>query len=120
MADAVGHLRASAPYDVIYALSAVHFVDPHRLLPALAAALRPGGRLYFTVLHTNSSGDGPTSEVEPRLEILRLAGVGELTGPGSSRSAGRSGSPLVPVGPSRPSRTRRPGWARCRWDHAVC
>jgi SAM-dependent methyltransferase len=41
-ADAVGHLRASTPYDVIYSLSAVHFIDPHRLLPALTAALRPG------------------------------------------------------------------------------
>lgn len=79
-ADAVGHLRTSAPYDVIYSLSAVHFIDPHRLLPALAAALRPGGRLYFTVLHTNSSGNGPSSEVKSRPEILRLAGGGELTG----------------------------------------
>ncbi|WP_151770282.1 bifunctional class I SAM-dependent methyltransferase/NUDIX hydrolase [Streptomyces abyssomicinicus] len=78
-ADAVAHLRASAPYDVIYSLSAVHFVDPHRLLPALAVALRPGGRLYFTVLHTNSAGHGPSSEVKPRPENLRLAGGGDLT-----------------------------------------
>ncbi|MFF0897857.1 NUDIX domain-containing protein [Streptomyces sp. NPDC003278] len=78
-ADAVGHLRTSAPYDVIYSLSAVHFIDPHRLLPTLAAALRPGGRLYFTVLHTNSSGSGPSSEVKSRPEILRLAGGGELS-----------------------------------------
>ncbi|WP_348652399.1 NUDIX domain-containing protein [Streptomyces sp. ATE26] len=78
-ADAVAHLRAAAPYDVIYSLSAVHFIDPHRLLPALAAALRPGGRLYFTVLHTNSSGSGPSSEVKSRPEILRLAGGGELS-----------------------------------------
>ncbi|MEU8653717.1 NUDIX domain-containing protein [Streptomyces sp. NPDC048737] len=79
-ADAVGHLRASAPYDVIYSLSAVHFIDPHRLLPALAAALRPGGRLYFTVLHTNSAGEGPSSQATSRPEILRLAGGGELSG----------------------------------------
>ncbi|MGX1127966.1 SAM-dependent methyltransferase [Streptomyces glaucescens] len=79
-ADAVGHLRASTPYDVIYSLSAVHFIDPHRLLPALTAALRPGGRLYFTVLHTNSSGHGPSPEVKSRPEVLRLAGGGELTG----------------------------------------
>ncbi len=79
-ADAVGYLRAAEPYDVIYSLSAVHFIDPHRLLPALAAALRPGGRLCFTVLHTNSSGDGPSSKVRYRPEILRLAGGGgELT-----------------------------------------
>ncbi|MEU3844828.1 bifunctional class I SAM-dependent methyltransferase/NUDIX hydrolase [Streptomyces sp. NPDC028635] len=79
-ADAVEHLRASPPYDVICSLSAVHFIDPHRLLPALATALRPGGRLYFTVLHTNAYGDGPSSDVRPRPEILRLAGGGELTG----------------------------------------
>ncbi|MFE1028623.1 class I SAM-dependent methyltransferase [Streptomyces sp. NPDC058818] len=79
-ADAVGHLCNSAPYDVVYSLSAVHFIDPHRLLPALAGALMPGGRLYFTVLHTNSSGHGPSLEVKSRPEILRLAGGGELTG----------------------------------------
>ncbi|MGX1267289.1 bifunctional class I SAM-dependent methyltransferase/NUDIX hydrolase [Streptomyces phaeoluteigriseus] len=79
-ADAVEHLRTSAPYDVIYSLSAVHFIDPHRLLPALAAALKPGGRLYFTVLHTNSSGNEPSSQVKPRPEMLRLAGGDELTG----------------------------------------
>ncbi|GGR77498.1 hypothetical protein GCM10010269_15950 [Streptomyces humidus] len=79
-ADAVAHLRTSAPYDVICSLSAVHFIDPHRLLPALAAALRPGGRLYFTVLHTNSAGNGPSSQVMSRPEILHLAGGGELSG----------------------------------------
>ncbi|MFH8935488.1 bifunctional class I SAM-dependent methyltransferase/NUDIX hydrolase [Streptomyces griseosporeus] len=78
-ADAVDHLRAATPYDVIYSLSAVHFLDPHRLLPALAAGLKPGGRLCFTVLHTNSAGDGPGTSVAPRPEILRLAGGEELT-----------------------------------------
>ncbi|MFG2125005.1 NUDIX domain-containing protein [Streptomyces sp. NPDC048710] len=79
-ADAVEHLRTAASYDVIYSLSALHFLDPHRLLPALAPALRPGGRLCFTVLHTNSHGSGPDSAARPRPEILRLAGGGELTG----------------------------------------
>ncbi|MFF4571529.1 NUDIX domain-containing protein [Streptomyces sp. NPDC001410] len=79
-ADAVEHLRTAASYDVIYSLSALHFLDPHRLLPALAPALKPAGRLCFTVLHTNSQGDGPDSAVTPRPEILRLAGGGELTG----------------------------------------
>nr|WP_258053327.1 NUDIX domain-containing protein [Streptomyces sp. Ru72] len=78
-ADAVEHLSTAAPYDVIYSLSTFHFLDPHRLLPALATALKPGGRLCFTVLHTNSVGDGPTSTVTPRPEILHLAGGGELT-----------------------------------------
>ncbi|WP_350328589.1 class I SAM-dependent methyltransferase [Actinospica acidiphila] len=57
-ADAVDHLGQAEPYDVIYSVSAVHFFDPHRLFPALAGSLIPGGRLYFTVLHTNSEGDG--------------------------------------------------------------
>ncbi|MGW4170098.1 bifunctional class I SAM-dependent methyltransferase/NUDIX hydrolase [Streptomyces chartreusis] len=78
-ADAVEHLRTAVPYDVIYALNAFPFIDPHRLLPVLATALKPGGRLYFTVLHTNSHGDGPTTADSPRPEILRLAGGGELT-----------------------------------------
>lgn len=78
-ADAVEYLGTTAPYDVIYSLSTFHFIDPHRLLPALSAAVKPGGRLYFTVLHTNSAGDGPASTVTPRPEILRLAGGGDLT-----------------------------------------
>ncbi|MDQ0989179.1 bifunctional class I SAM-dependent methyltransferase/NUDIX hydrolase [Streptomyces sp. V3I7] len=78
-ADAVEHLRGSAPYDVIYSLTALPYLDPHRLLPALAAALRPGGRLCFTVLHTNSHGDGPGSAVVPRPETLLPAGGGEAT-----------------------------------------
>ncbi|MFF9172120.1 MULTISPECIES: NUDIX domain-containing protein [unclassified Streptomyces] len=78
-ADAVEHLRTAAPYDVIYSVSAVHFIDPGRLLPALAAALRPDGRLCFTVLHTNSAGEGASSEVKPRAENLHLADGGDLT-----------------------------------------
>ena len=71
-ADAVDHLGTATPYDVTCSLSTFHFLDPHRLLPALATALKPGGRLCFTVLHTNSGGDGPASTVTPRPEILRL------------------------------------------------
>ncbi|MFF0225440.1 NUDIX domain-containing protein [Streptomyces sp. NPDC004629] len=78
-ADAVEHLNTAAPYDVIFSLSAFHFLDAHRLLPVLATALKPGGRLYFTVLHTNSDGDGPTSTVTPRPETLRPAGGNDLT-----------------------------------------
>ncbi|MEU0336672.1 NUDIX domain-containing protein [Streptomyces sp. NPDC006193] len=78
-ADAVDHLVTATPYDVVYSLSAFHFLDPHRLLPALAPALKPGGRLCFTVLHTNSAGDGPASAVTPRPEVLRLAGGDDLT-----------------------------------------
>ncbi|MEU6179862.1 hypothetical protein [Streptomyces coeruleorubidus] len=73
------HLRSAEPYDVIYSVNAVPYIDPHRLLPALAAALRPGGRLCFTVLHTNSHGDGPSDRVVARPELLRLAGGGDVT-----------------------------------------
>lgn len=79
LADAVEHLRTARPYDVIYSVNAFPFIDPHRLLPALATALKPGGRLYFTVLHTNSHGHGPTTAVNPRPEVLRLADSGDLT-----------------------------------------
>ncbi|MFE4085968.1 class I SAM-dependent methyltransferase [Streptomyces sp. YIM B13502] len=78
-ADAVDHLGQAEPYDVIYSVSAVHFFDPHRLFPALAGSLTPGGRLYFTVLHTNSDGHGPSSTLSPRPELLHLAGGGTLT-----------------------------------------
>ncbi|MFJ4817789.1 bifunctional class I SAM-dependent methyltransferase/NUDIX hydrolase [Streptomyces sp. NPDC088801] len=79
LGDAVEHLRAAEPYDVVYSVNAVPYVDPHRLLPALAGALRPGGRLCFTVLHSNSRGDGPSDRVAARPEILRLAGGTEVT-----------------------------------------
>ncbi|MFJ6898239.1 bifunctional class I SAM-dependent methyltransferase/NUDIX hydrolase [Streptomyces hokutonensis] len=80
LADAVGHLHTAAPYDVIYSVHSIPYIDPHRLLPALATGLKPGGRLCFTVLHTNSHGDGPSTALVPRPETLRLAGAGgELT-----------------------------------------
>ncbi|MFF6641301.1 NUDIX domain-containing protein [Streptomyces althioticus] len=78
-ADAVEYLGKAAPYDVIYSLSTFHFLNPHRLLPALSTAVKPGGRLCFTVLHANSAGNGPNSTVTPRPEILRLAGGDDLT-----------------------------------------
>ncbi|SEP92272.1 ADP-ribose pyrophosphatase YjhB, NUDIX family [Streptomyces sp. yr375] len=78
-ADAVAHLHAARRYDVVYSVGAVPFVDPRRLLPALATALTPGGTLCFSVLHTNSQGEGPTSDLVARPETLRLAGGGETT-----------------------------------------
>ncbi|MFI1066634.1 NUDIX domain-containing protein [Streptomyces sp. NBC_00853] len=74
-ADAVDHLRKTDPYDLIYSVSGVPFLDPHRLLPALANGLKPGGRLLFTALHTNSHGDSPSGSVTARPEILRLPGT---------------------------------------------
>ncbi|MFB7577592.1 NUDIX domain-containing protein [Streptomyces hydrogenans] len=73
-ADAVDHLRHADPYDLVYSVSGVPFLDPHRLLPALANSLKPGGRLVFSALHTNSNGDGPSGSVTARPEILRLPG----------------------------------------------
>ncbi|MDF3140935.1 MULTISPECIES: class I SAM-dependent methyltransferase [unclassified Streptomyces] len=74
-ADAVTHLRNADPYDLIYSVSGVPFMDPRRLLPALANGLRPGGRFLFTALHTNSHGVGPMTEVAARAEVLRLPGT---------------------------------------------
>ncbi|AZM58012.1 SAM-dependent methyltransferase [Streptomyces sp. WAC 01529] len=50
--DAVPHLQAAENvYDVLYSVfGAVDFTDPRALLPAAAAALKPGGRLVFSTL----------------------------------------------------------------------
>ncbi|MFE9679369.1 class I SAM-dependent methyltransferase, partial [Streptomyces sp. NPDC006259] len=47
--DVVPHLQAmTGAYDVLYSVfGAVDFTDPRELLPAAAAALKPGGRLVF-------------------------------------------------------------------------
>ncbi|MFJ6946902.1 class I SAM-dependent methyltransferase [Streptomyces wuyuanensis] len=76
-ADAVAHLQESAPYDLIYSVGGVPYVDPNRLLPAVANGLTPGGRLVFSALHTNSYGTGPSTAVAPRSEVLRLPGTDE-------------------------------------------
>lgn len=78
-ADAVEHLKDVAPYDVIYSVHGFAYMDPHRLLPALRNALKPGGRLAFSVLHTNSDGCGPSPSVAARPEVLPLAGGAPLT-----------------------------------------
>ncbi|MEV5458093.1 hypothetical protein AB0L17_07375 [Streptomyces cellulosae] len=41
--------------------------------------MAPGGRLSFTVLHTNSNGHGPSSTPTSRPELLHPAGGGTLT-----------------------------------------
>nr|WP_063782431.1 class I SAM-dependent methyltransferase [Streptomyces antibioticus] len=78
-ADAAEYLKGAEPYDVVYSVHGVPYIDPHRLLPALASALTPGGRLVFSALHTTSAGDGPSTSVTARPERLLLAGGGSLT-----------------------------------------
>ncbi|MFH9089359.1 class I SAM-dependent methyltransferase [Streptomyces sp. NPDC017673] len=78
-ADAAEYLGGAEPYDVVYSVHGVPYIDPHRLLPALAGALAPGGRLVFSALHTSSAGDGPSTSVTARPERLPLAGGGSLT-----------------------------------------
>lgn len=78
-ADAVEHLEQAEPYDVIYSIHGFTYINPHRLFPAVRTALRPGGLLRFSVLHTNSDGRGPSSTVAPRVEVLPLAGGDPLS-----------------------------------------
>lgn len=78
-AEAVEHLKKAEPYDLIYSIHGFGYIDPHRLLPAAASALNPGGRLLFSVLHTNAAGHGPAESVTARPEILPLAGAEPLT-----------------------------------------
>ncbi|MGW2971007.1 methyltransferase domain-containing protein [Streptomyces mirabilis] len=56
--DVVCHLHAMrGAYDVLYSVfGAIDFTDPRELLPAAAAALRPGGRLVFATLAHYLSG----------------------------------------------------------------
>jgi SAM-dependent methyltransferase len=78
-ADAVEHLKEAEPYDVIYSIHGFGYIDPHRLLPAVAAALKPDGRLFFSVLHTNAAGRGPFQSVTAHPETLPLVGGEPLT-----------------------------------------
>jgi SAM-dependent methyltransferase len=79
LADAVTHLRRAEPYDPVCSVHGLGDIDPDRLLPALTQALKPGGRLLFSVLHTNSAGTPPSSTITPRPEILPPADGGRLT-----------------------------------------
>ncbi|GGN79839.1 hypothetical protein GCM10011579_064740 [Streptomyces albiflavescens] len=74
LADAADHLVRADPYDLIYSIHGLGYIDPRRLLPALTTALKPGGRLVFSVLHTDLNGRGPSPTLTVRPENLHLAG----------------------------------------------
>ncbi|WP_217556771.1 NUDIX domain-containing protein [Streptomyces sp. GbtcB6] len=71
--DVVAHLRESEPYDLVYSVHGLSYIDPHRLLPALRDGIRPYGRLVFSTLHTNLNGLEPSHTVTARQEEVRLA-----------------------------------------------
>ncbi|ELP65723.1 bifunctional class I SAM-dependent methyltransferase/NUDIX hydrolase [Streptomyces sp. WI04-05B] len=73
LGDAVAHLRDTEPYDLVYSVHGLVFIDPCRLLPVLRDGIRPGGRLVFSTLHTNLDGRGPSSAIASRQEEIRLA-----------------------------------------------
>ena len=58
LSDAVSHLQTTADtYDALYSVfGALDFTDPRELLPDVAAALKPGGRLVFSTLAHYLSG----------------------------------------------------------------
>jgi len=63
--SAADHLHASPrTYDILYAVfGAPCFTDPRDLLPAAAAALRPGGRLVFSTLAHYLGGRAAAADV---------------------------------------------------------
>lgn len=79
-ADAVDYLQQADPYDVIISIhGALCYTPPHLLLPGIFIALRPGGLLAASVLHTNYLGDGPSETVEPSPQRLQITGQAPAT-----------------------------------------
>lgn len=76
--DAIEYARAGAPYHVVYSVHGLSYIDPDRALPVIRDALRTGGRLVFSVLHTNADRVGPSESVRPRMEDVRLRGHAPL------------------------------------------
>ncbi len=67
LSDVVSHLYATQDtYDVLYSVfGAVDFTDPRELLPAVAAGLRPGGRLVFSALAHYLGGAPARPDAQP-------------------------------------------------------
>ncbi|CCK32125.1 putative MutT-family protein [Streptomyces davaonensis JCM 4913] len=61
LGDATAHLRDAEPYDLVYSVHGLSYIDPYRLLPALRDGIRPHGRLVFSALHTDLTGLGPST-----------------------------------------------------------
>ncbi|KAB2971124.1 NUDIX domain-containing protein [Streptomyces sp. SS1-1] len=124
-ADAVEHLRTADPYDVVHAALALSSIDPHRLLPELARSLKPGGRLCFTVPHTDAAGDAPGTEAgvpttDVWTELLRRYGfeVESVTELDAPEEADHASSRLFQA--RRPARvTSRPRTTRPPVPHAA-
>jgi SAM-dependent methyltransferase len=67
LSDAVPHLHTMpGTYDVLYSMfGALDFTDPRTMLPAAATALKPGGRLVYSVLAHYLSGAPAEPEAVP-------------------------------------------------------
>lgn len=78
LGDAIEHLLRADPYDVVYSIHGLGFIHPRRSLPALHTGLRPGGRLVFSVLHTDLHSREPSGSIEPRAQQVRLNGLEPL------------------------------------------
>ncbi|MEU6659097.1 bifunctional class I SAM-dependent methyltransferase/NUDIX hydrolase [Streptomyces sp. NPDC046821] len=70
--DVVEYLAGTEAFDAAYAIGTLAFVDPHHVLPALRDGLRPGAPIVLSLLHTDLHGQGPSSEVAPREQMIFL------------------------------------------------
>ncbi|MDT0615881.1 class I SAM-dependent methyltransferase [Streptomyces lancefieldiae] len=117
--DVTRHLHAMPDtFDVLYSVfGAVDFAEPRALLPAAAAALRPGGRLVFSTLAHHLGGEPartcstPRSAPGPRTARRPPCTAGYFRsrcGPSSSTRPASPGSAprRCPEGPDRAPQTR--------------
>ncbi|GGJ76283.1 hypothetical protein GCM10011583_04540 [Streptomyces camponoticapitis] len=72
---ALHYLQASAErFDAIYSVfGAVGLIAPEALLPVIAAHLRPGRMLAFSVPHARRCGRSPCADDRPRRAFVALA-----------------------------------------------